>query len=132
MTALPAGFSASNETVDAFLKFIAQQPLPRRSRILASLSASIDQARNDKWPAGTVAALESAIRVAERDVNIALRREQKELVELITIEMRARFGTSKDRDALLLARTPAIRAAAEILRTQRYQQFLSGELPSNH
>lgn len=132
MTALPAGFSASNETVDAFLKFLAQQPLPRRSRILASLSASIDQARNDKWPAGTVAALESAIRVAERDVNIALRREQKELVELITIEMRARFGTSKDRDALLLARTPAIRAAAEILRTQRYQQFLSGELPSNH
>ncbi|MEN9282055.1 MAG: carboxy-terminal peptidase [Bacteroidota bacterium] len=132
MTALPAGFSASNETVDAFLKFIAQQPLPKRSRILASLSASIDQARNDKWPAGTVAALESAIRVAERDVNIALRREQKELVELITIEMRARFGTSKDRDALLLARTPAIRAAAEILRTQRYQQFLSGELPSNH
>ncbi|MBU3679208.1 MAG: S41 family peptidase [Candidatus Kapabacteria bacterium] len=129
---LPAGFSSGRETFEGFVKFVEEQPTQKRSPLLSEISSAIDRATRDRWPASTIAALEAGRKAVEKDLVQNLRREQSQILMLIDIEMRTRFGTVLERDRRLLAVSPAVKAATDILSSSRHRQFLTGELPANH
>lgn len=129
---LPAGFAAGREQFDGFLRFFAEQPAEKRSPLIADLTRTIEQARSERWPQTSILTLETARKTLERDLEQNLRREQAQILMLIDLEMRTRFGTMSDRDRRLVPITPTVRAALDVLSSKRHRQFLTGELPSNH
>jgi carboxyl-terminal processing protease len=129
---LPSGFTAGRDQFDGFLRFLAEQPADKRSPLIADLTRTIERARRERWPQTSILTLETARKTLERDLEQALRREQSQILLLIDLEMRTRFGTATDRDRRLLPITPTVRAAVDVLSSIRHRQFLTGELPSNH
>ncbi|MFM8770886.1 MAG: S41 family peptidase [Candidatus Kapaibacterium sp.] len=129
---LPVGFSSGRETFESFVKFVEDQPWQKRSPLLVEISSAIDRATLDRWPATTVTALEMARKAVEKDLLLNLRRDQNQILMLIDIEMRTRFGTMLERDRRLLSVSPVVKAATDILSSSRHRQFLTGELPTNH
>jgi carboxyl-terminal processing protease len=129
---LPSGFTAGRDQFDGFLRFLAEQPADKRSPLVADLTRTIERARRERWPQTSILTLETARKTLERDLEQALRREQAQIMMLIDLEMRTRFGTATDRDRRLLPLTPTVRAAVDVLSSIRHRQFLTGELPSNH
>jgi carboxyl-terminal processing protease len=129
---LPSGFTAGRDQFDGFLRFLTEQPADKRSPLVADLTRTIERARRERWPQTSILTLETARKTLERDLEQALRREQAQIMMLIDLEMRTRFGTATDRDRRLLPLTPTVRAAVDVLSSIRHRQFLTGELPSNH
>jgi carboxyl-terminal processing protease len=129
---LPSGFTAGRDQFDGFLRFLAEQPADKRSPLIADLMRTIERARRERWPQTSILTLETARKTLERDLEQALRREQSQILMLIDLEMRTRFGTATERDRRLLPVTPTVKAALDVLSSIRHRQFLTGELPSNH
>ncbi len=129
---LPAGFAAGRELFDGFLRFLAEQPAEKRSPLIADISRTIERARAERWPPTSILTLEAARRTLERDLEQNLRREQSQILMLIDLEMRTRFATATERERRLVSITPAVRAAMDVLSSNKHRQFLTGELPSNH
>jgi carboxyl-terminal processing protease len=132
MTSIDGGFVADGRLLDSFVRFVEQQPSRRRSRLLEDLAGVEDFASKSKLPKSSITALEGARRSIERDQILSIRRQQTEILRLIDVEVRARFGTSKDRDRFIVPITPSVSRAVDILRTGRYRQMLSSELPADN
>lgn len=132
LSQLPSGFSAGRDQFDGFLRFCAEQPSEKRSPIIADINRTIERARSERWPQTSILTLETARKTLERDLEQNLRREQTQILMLIDLEMRTRFGTMTDRERRLVPITPTVQAAMDVLSTKRHRQFLTGELPSNH
>ncbi|MFN9150482.1 MAG: hypothetical protein ACK6C4_03835, partial [Bacteroidota bacterium] len=132
MSDLPAGFAADARMFDSFLRFVDQQPARKRSKLLSGLADAEELAQKYRLPKTSIVALEGARRSVERDQIQSIRRQQNDILRLIDMEIRTRFGTSRDRDRFFIPLTPSVGRAIEILRTDTYRQLLSSELPADH
>ncbi len=132
MSSLPHGFAADARLFDGFVQFVDQQPSRKRSKLLSDLADVEALAEQNRLPKTTIVALEGARRSVERDQIQSIRRHQRDILRLIDMEIRTRFGTAKDRDRCLVPLTPSVGRAVEILRSDSYRQLLSSELPADH
>lgn len=130
--ALPDRFTADARMFDSFLRFVDQQPARKRSKLLSGLAEAEAIAEQQRLPKSSIAALEGARRLVERDQIQSIRRQQNDILRLIEMEIRTRFGTSRDRDRFLVPLTPSVRRAIEILGSDSYRQLLSSQLPADH